>query len=99
MPNEGGGKGEEAAGRRREEGHSPNKHKKENSTAGKQQEKGQRQKCKRKQISERIADTEVEAEGVKSGGDIEIGIDGTGAVGSAVLVVTIGLIGDMDSDT
>ena len=48
---------------------------------------------------ERISYAEVEAEGIKSGGDIEIGIDGTGAVGSAVLVVTIGLIGSMNSDT
>ena len=65
----------------------------------KNESRGQRGRNKETNILERISYTEVEAEGVKSGGDIEIGIDGTGAVGSAVLVVTIGLIGGMDSDT
>ena len=50
-------------------------------------------------ILERIADAEVEAEGVECGGDVEVGVDGLGVVGFPLFVVLVGLVGRVDGDT
>ena len=50
-------------------------------------------------VLERIADAEVETEGIEGRGYVEIRVDGLRFVHLPVLGVSVGLIGGMDGDT
>ena len=48
--------------------------------------------------SERIADAEVEAQGIQDGRHVEVGGDGPGVIRREVFVVAVGLVRGVDAD-